>query len=150
MKEEEKQPGVHLMYADYFWVLGPYTSIPEMVYTSREYIATFLPLSQPGNKADSHLLHVEGRNYVLQKFIKVNTCVSCASHRAQGKFGQTKWRSSKRSRDDAMLSSTSPIHGSATKVNCSGADVQVVSFHLAFHPFVEQLTVFWIHSGVIF
>ena len=47
--------------------------------------------------------------------------------------------------DDAMLSSTYPIHGSASKVNRSGGDAQVVSCHhyfVTFHPFVEQLTVF--------
>ena len=38
-----------------------------------------------------------------------------------------------------------PPHGSASKVNHSGGDAQVVSCHrylVVFHPFVEQLTVF--------
>ena len=90
----------------------------------------------------------------------------------------SKWQSSKRSRDDAVLSSaTHPVHGSVSEVNCSGADLQVVSCHslvprlflsnfsthplgrvwepnyschgcLVFHPFVEQLTVFYI-SGLV-
>ena len=37
------------------------------------------------------------------------------------------------------------VHESASKVNRSGGDAQVVSCHLylvGFHPFVEQLTVF--------
>ena len=37
------------------------------------------------------------------------------------------------------------VHGSASKVNGSGCDTQVVSCHrylVVFHPFVEQLTVF--------
>ena len=37
------------------------------------------------------------------------------------------------------------VHESASKVNSSGGDVQVVSCHrylVVFHPFVEQLTVF--------
>ena len=50
-----------------------------------------------------------------------------------------------------MLSSAYPIHGSASEVNHSDADTQVVSCHcylVVFHPFAEQLTVFYI-SGVI-
>ena len=38
-----------------------------------------------------------------------------------------------------------PLHGSASEVNSSSADAQVVSCHrylIVFHPFVEQLTVF--------
>ena len=36
-----------------------------------------------------------------------------------------------------------PLHGSASEVNSSSADTQVVSCHrYAFHPIVEQLTVF--------
>jgi len=45
---------------------------------------------------------------------------------------------------NVMLSSAYPIHGSASKVNRSGANVQVVSCHhylVIFHPIVEQLTV---------
>ena len=36
------------------------------------------------------------------------------------------------------------VHESASEVNCSGGDAQVVSRHhyLVFRPFVEQLTVF--------
>ena len=37
------------------------------------------------------------------------------------------------------------VHESASEVNRSGGDAQVVSYHLylvVFHPFVEQLTVF--------
>ena len=48
----------------------------------------------------------------------------------------------KRDRDDAVLLSAYPIHGSVSKVNHSGADVQVISCHcylVVFHPFVEQL-----------
>ena len=36
------------------------------------------------------------------------------------------------------------VHESASDINCSGGDVQVVSFNrylVVFHPFVEQLTV---------
>ena len=78
--------------------------------------------------------------------------VQCASHGARGKFDQTKWPSSKRCRDEAcetVLSSAYPVHGSASKVNCSGADAQVVSCHrylVVFHPFVGQskhLDSFW-------
>ena len=49
-----------------------------------------------------------------------------------------------------MLSSAFPIHRSVSRVNCSGADAQVVSSHcyLVFHPFVEQLTVYYI-SGLV-
>ena len=53
--------------------------------------------------------------------------------------------------DNTMLSSAYPIHGSASEVNRSDADTQVVSCHcylVVFHLFVEQLTVFYI-SGVI-
>ena len=35
-----------------------------------------------------------------------------------------------------------PVHGLASEVNCSGADVQVIScrhFLVVFHPFVAQL-----------
>ena len=44
------------------------------------------------------------------------------------------------------MSSAYPIHGSASEVNRLGADAQVISCHglLVFHPFVEQLTVFYI------
>ena len=38
-----------------------------------------------------------------------------------------------------------PLHGSASEVNSSSADAQVVSCHhylVIFHPFVEQLTIF--------
>ena len=45
-------------------------------------------------------------------------------------------------RDNAMLSSAYPALGSVSQVNCSGADVQVVSCHcylVVFYPFVEQL-----------
>ena len=43
-----------------------------------------------------------------------------------------------------------PVQGSASKVNPSGADAQVVPCHgyLAFHPRVEQLTVFYV-SGLV-
>ena len=63
----------------------------------------------------------------------------------------SKRRSSKRCRDDAVLSSAYPIHGSASEVNRLGADAQVVSCHrylAVFHPFIEQLTVFHI-SGLV-
>ena len=52
---------------------------------------------------------------------------------------------------DPVLSSAYPVHESASEVNCSGADRQVVSCHCSlviFHSFVEQLTVFHI-SGLI-
>ena len=45
-------------------------------------------------------------------------------------------------RDNAALSSSYLIHGSASEVNCSDADAQIVSWHsylVIFHPFVEQL-----------
>ena len=47
-----------------------------------------------------------------------------------------------------MLFSAYPVHGSASEVNSSGGDVQVISCHrylVVFHPFVqilEQLTIF--------
>ena len=44
-----------------------------------------------------------------------------------------------------------PLHGSASEVNNSSADAQVVSCHrylVVFNPFVEQLTVFHT-SGVV-
>ena len=61
-----------------------------------------------------------------------------------------KWRSSKHGWDDAMLSSAYPFHRSASEINCSCVHAQVVSCHgyLVFHPFVEQLTVFYI-SGLV-
>ena len=34
--------------------------------------------------------------------------------------------------DDAVLPSAYPVHGTASKVNCSGADAQVVSFPVVF------------------
>ena len=82
----------------------------------------------------------------------VCTYASCASRQARGKFDRTKWRSSKHCWGDVVLSSTHPIHGSASKVNCSGADAQVTSCHrylVVFHPFVEQLTVFHISELVL-
>ena len=63
----------------------------------------------------------------------------------------SKWRSSKHCRDDAVLSSAYPVHGSVSKANRSGADAQVVSCHrylVVFHSFIEQLTVFHI-SGLV-
>ena len=44
-----------------------------------------------------------------------------------------------------------PVHGSASKVNCSDADTQVVFCYdcLVFHPFVEQLTVFYVSGFVL-
>ena len=50
-----------------------------------------------------------------------------------------KWRCSKHCRDDTVLSSAYPAHGSASEVNQLGPDAQVVSCCL--HPFVEQLTI---------
>ena len=50
-----------------------------------------------------------------------------------------------------VLPSAYLVHGSASKVNHSGADAQVVFCHcytVVFHPFVVHLTVFYI-SGVI-
>ena len=52
----------------------------------------------------------------------------------------SKWQSTKRGRDDAMLSSAYLVHGSASEVNRLGADVQVIYCHrylVVFHPFVE-------------
>ena len=51
----------------------------------------------------------------------------------------SKRRSSKRGRDDAVLSFAYAVHGSASEVNRLGADVQVVSCrsYLVFHPFDE-------------
>ena len=48
-------------------------------------------------------------------------------------------------RNDTMLSSAYPVHGSVTQVNRLGADMQVVSCHhylVVFLLFVEQLTAF--------
>ena len=57
-----------------------------------------------------------------------------------------------RSRVETTLCCTSayPVQRSASKVNPSGADVQVVPCHgyLVFHPCVEQLTVFYV-SGLV-
>ena len=66
--------------------------------------------------------------------------ISYFCHDAKGKGG----------RDDAVLSSAYPVHGSASEVNRLGADVQVVSCrrYLVFHPYDEQLTVFYI-SGLV-
>ena len=57
---------------------------------------------------------------------RYGVCISCASRRACEK---------------AVVSSTYPVHGSASKVNRSGIDVQVISCHhyfVVFHPFVEH------------
>ena len=50
-----------------------------------------------------------------------------------------KWQSSKHCRDDGVLSSAYPVHGSVSEVNLLGAEVQVVSCcrYLVFHSFVE-------------
>ena len=60
----------------------------------------------------------------------------------------------KRGRDSAMLSSAYPVQGSASEVNCSNTDAQVVSCHrylVVFHLyFVEQLTVFYISGLVLY
>ena len=66
----------------------------------------------------------------------------------------SKWRHSKRCRDDAVLSSSYqyPARGSASEVNRSGTDAQVVSCYrylVVFHPFVEQLTVSIATSGLV-
>ena len=67
----------------------------------------------------------------------------------------SKWRSSKRYLDAAMLSSAYPVHRSASKVNHLGADTKVASCHgyVVSHPFVEQLTCLlclWTCSGIVF
>ena len=83
-----------------------------------------------------HVLYIDNSVY---------TCALCVAHEAHGKFDRMNWRSSKRCRDDAVLSSAYPVQGSASKVNRLGADAQVVSCHrylIVFHPFVEQLTIF--------
>ena len=62
-----------------------------------------------------------------------------------GHMESSKWRSLKHFRVDAVLSSVYPVHRSASKVNCSSADTQIISCHrylVVYHPFVEQLTVF--------
>ena len=58
----------------------------------------------------------------------------------------SKWRSSKRWRDDAMLSSAYPFTSQR-----AGGDAQVFSRHryLVFGPFVEQLTVFHTYGLVL-
>ena len=62
------------------------------------------------------------------------------------------WNGDGRSMVETMpcCASVYPVHGSASKVNCSDADAQVVFCHgcLVFHPFVEQLTVFYV-SGLV-
>ena len=48
----------------------------------------------------------------------------------------------KRGQDDAVLASAYSVHGSASEVNRSGADAQIISCHchlVVFHPIVEQL-----------
>ena len=50
--------------------------------------------------------------------------ISCASRQARGKFDRMKWRSAAETTPCAY-----PIHGSASEVNCSGTDTQVVSCH---------------------
>ena len=77
-----------------------------------------------------HVLYIDNSVY---------TCALCVAHEAHGKFDRMNWRSSKRCRDDAVLSSAYPVQGSASKVNRLGADAQVVSCHrylIVFHPFV--------------
>ena len=57
----------------------------------------------------------------------------------------------KRAQENAALSFTSPVHGSASEVNRSDADAQVVSCHrylVVFRIFAEQLTVFYISELV--
>ena len=65
----------------------------------------------------------------------------------------SKWRSSKCCRYDAVLSSVYSVHGSVSEVNHSCVDAQVVSCHrylVVFHPFVEQLTAVFHTSGPSF
>ena len=67
----------------------------------------------------------------------VYACASCASRGA--------WWSSKALLRRRRAVFRHPSHGSASEVNCSSADAQVVSCHrflVVFHPFVEQLAVF--------
>ena len=99
-------------------------------------------------------IHFSHTTYCLQFWPSYTPLLStsCASRRARGKFDRTKWPSSKRCRDDAVVSSADPVHRSLSEVNRSGADVQVVSCHrylVVFHCFVEQLSVFHT-SGLIF
>ena len=63
------------------------------------------------------------------------------------------WNGDGRSMVETMpcCASVYPVHGSASKVNCSDADTQVVFCYdcLRFHPFVEQLTVFYVSGFVL-
>lgn len=59
----------------------------------------------------------------------------------------------KHSLDNTMLFSAYPIHGSASEVNCSDANTQIVSCHhylVVFHLFFEQLTVFCVSGLVLY
>ena len=86
-----------------------------------------------------------------KKLAKCLVCMNCitrytyAHHVLPAEHVESsKWRSSKRCRDEAVLVSAYPVHGSARKVNRLGADAQVVSIHnylVVFHSFGEQLTV---------
>ena len=61
---------------------------------------------------------------------------------AHGKFEMAKLEALVRRRRAVLCLS---VHKSASEVNRSGGDVQVVSYHrylVIFHPFVEQLTIF--------
>ena len=85
----------------------------------------------------------------------VYACASCASRGARGKFEMAKLEALSRR---AVLFSAYPVHGSASEVNHSSVDAQVVSCHrylVVFHPFVEQLanrrlSYMWTRSAVVF
>ena len=75
----------------------------------------------------------------------VYTCASCASRGARRKFEMATLKALSRRCRAVLRGSVYPVHGSASEVNCSSADAQVVSCHrylVVSHPFVEQLTVF--------
>ena len=80
----------------------------------------------------------------LCHILGIRMCIMCLKP-STWKVQSDKMVKLKHCRNDAVLSSAYPVHGSASQVNRLGADTQVVSCHhylVVFHPFVEQLTAF--------
>ena len=87
----------------------------------------------------------------LSNKLGIRMCTMCLML-STWKVRSEKTANSKCCRDDAMLSSAYPVHGSASEVNRSGADAQVVSCHryLVFCWAVNRLPYTWTLSGVVF
>ena len=107
------------------------------------YLYHNLPIMQIHNNISYHIGRTDTDTDIHSWLYQlVYTCASCASRGARGKFEMAKLEVLSRQRCAVLRLS---IHGSASEVNCSIADTQVVSCHHyldVFHPFVEQLTVF--------